>query len=124
MRIKSNFVPMVRIGGQPTVRETWMPQCLSSHTEFSRSLMLEVLCVSTFASRPSLDVPVNPSCVVDYNSNEITRGFNIKADVYYIPIKTIQAWINSFILHDKILYLFQMTVSDTHYEFYLKDSFL
>ena len=104
-RIKFDYVPMVRIGGQPIVREKRVPQRLLSHTELSRSP--EVLRVA------SLDMPVNPYRAVDYDSNEIAKGLNIKADVYYIPIKTIHAGIDSFILHDKILYLFQMTVSDT-----------
>ena len=114
-RIEFDFVPMVRIGGQPTTREKRMAQWFSSHTEFSGSVQsqeLEVLRASTLACGASLDV--YPSRVVDYDSNEIARGLRIEADVYYIPIKTNQTGIDSFILHDKTLYLLQMTVSDTH----------
>jgi hypothetical protein len=114
-RIAFNFVPMVRIGGQPTVREKRMPQWFSSHTEFSgsmRSEALEVLRASALASGASLDM--YPSRVVDYDSNEIAKGLHIEADVYYIPIETNQAGIDSFVLHDGTLYLLKMTVSDTH----------
>ena len=112
-RIELNFVPMVRIGGQPAVGEKRMPQWFSSHTEFSGSVQsqaLEVLHTSSLASGASLDM--HPSRVVDYDSNEIAKGLHIEADVYYIPIKTNQAGIDSFILHDKTLYLLQMTDSD------------
>jgi hypothetical protein len=114
-RIEFDFVPMVRIGGQPTVREKRMPQWFSSHTGFSGSVQpqaLEVLRASALASGASLDM--YPSRVVDYDSDEVAKGLHIAADVYYIPIKTNQAGIDSFILHDKTLYLLQMTVSDTH----------
>ena len=113
MRIKFDFVSMVRIGEHPTVRERRMPQWHSSHTEFSGSAQpqaLEVLRAG--ASRASLNM--YPSRVVDYDSTEIARGLHIEANVYYIPIKTSQPGIDSFILHDKTLYFFQMTVSDTH----------
>jgi Retrotransposon hot spot protein len=116
-RIKFDFVPMVRIGGQPTtlLREKRMPQWFSSHTKFSGSALsqaLEVLRPSALASVASLDV--YPSRVVDYDSNEIAEGLHVEANVYYIPIKTNQEGIDSFILHDTTLYLLQMTVSDTH----------
>jgi len=114
-RIEFDFVPMVRIGGQPTVREKRMPQWFSSHTAFSGSVQsqaLEVLRASALASGASLDM--RSSRVVDYDSTEIAGGLHIEADVYYIPIKTNQAGIDSFFLHDGTLYLLQMTVSDTH----------
>jgi hypothetical protein len=76
-----------------------------------QSQALEVLRASALASEASLNM--YPSRVVDYDSNEITRRLHIEANVYYIPIKTNQAGIDSFILHDKTLYLLQMTVSDT-----------
>jgi hypothetical protein len=113
--IELEFVPMVRIGGQPTVREKRMPPWFSSHTEFSgsaQSQALEVLRARALASRASLDM--YPSRVVDYDSNEIARGLHIEADVYYIPIKTNQAGIDCFVVHDKTLYLLQMTASDTY----------
>jgi hypothetical protein len=107
-RIEFDFVPMVRIGGQPMVRERKMPQWFSSHTDFSESQApLEVLRASALARGASLNM--YPSRFV-----EIARGLHIEADVYYLPIKTIQAGIDSFILHDQTLYLFQMTISDTH----------
>ncbi|KAF8345320.1 hypothetical protein F5887DRAFT_885268 [Amanita rubescens] len=115
-RRELNLVPMVRIGGQPTVREKRMPQWFSSHTEFSGSVpqsqALEVLRANALASGASLDM--YPSRVVDYDSTEIAGGLHIEADVYYVPIKTNQAGIDSFFLHDETLYLLQMTVSDTH----------
>ncbi|KAF8350326.1 hypothetical protein F5887DRAFT_944842 [Amanita rubescens] len=110
-RIKFDFVPMVRIGGQPIVREKRMPQWFSSHTECG-SQALEVLRASALARGASLDM--YPSRVVDFDSDEIAGGLHIEADVYYIPIKTNQAGIDSFILHENTLYLLQMTVSDTH----------
>jgi hypothetical protein len=114
-RIKFDFALMVRIGGQPTVREKRMAQWFSSDTEFNgsaQSQALEVLRPRALASGASLDV--YPSRVVDYDSNEITGGLHVEADVYYIPIKTNQEGIDSFILHDTTLYLLQMTVSDNH----------
>jgi len=110
-RIKFDFIPMVRIGGQPIVREKRMPQWFSSHTECG-SQALEVLRTSALARGASLDM--YPSRVVDFDSDEIAGGLHIEADVYYIPIKTNQAGIDSFILHENTLYLLQMTVSDTH----------
>ena len=61
-RIEFDFVPMVRIDGQPTVREKRTVQAL------------EVLRVSSLASGASFDSDVYPSRVVDYDSNEIARG--------------------------------------------------
>jgi hypothetical protein len=110
-RIEFHFVPMVRIGGQPMVREKRLPQWFSSHTDFSESQApLEVLRASALARKASLNI--YPSRFVDYGSDEIARGLHIESDVYYLPIKTNQAGIDSFILHDQTLYLFQMTVSD------------
>ena len=114
-RIKFDFVPMVRIGGQPTAREMRMAKWFSSHTKFSGSVQspaLEVLRATTLASGASLDL--SPSRVVEYDSNEIARGLHIEVDVYYIPIKTNQVGIDSFILRGQTLYLLQMTVSDAH----------
>ena len=110
--IEFDCVPMVRIGGHPTVREKRMAEWFSSHTEFSGSVVLEGLRASTLASGTYLEV--FPSRVVDFDSNEIAGGLHIEADVYYVPIKSNLAGIDSFILHDKTLYLLQMTVSDTH----------
>ena len=61
-RTEFDFVPMVRIDGQPTVREKRTVQAL------------EVLRVSSLASGASFDSDVYPSRVVDYDSNEIARG--------------------------------------------------
>ena len=111
--IEFDFVPMVRIGGQPTVRDKEMPQWFSSHTKFSgsaQSQALEVLRVSASASRRFFHCA--PSRVVEYHSNEIKRG--IETNVYYIPIKTNEPRIDSILLHDGILYLFQVSVSGTH----------
>ena len=114
-KIKFDFVKMVRIGGQPTAREKMMAQWFSSHSEFTsgpQSQKLNVLRSSALDSGVSLDV--GPSRIVEYDSNEIAGGLQIEADVYYIPITTTQVGIDSFIMHDEILYLLQMTVSGTH----------
>jgi hypothetical protein len=108
-RIGFDFVPMVRIGGQPTVREKKIPQWFSSHEEFIGSPQdrsLEALRLPALARRASL--AIYPSRVVDYDSNEIARR-DIEANIYYIPIKTNRVGIDSFIYHDGILYLLQMT---------------
>ena len=84
------------------------PRRNPSHTEFKGtkdSTALEALGVGVSAGGASLSV--DPSCVVsdeDRHQNE--------ADVYCIPVKTNQVGIDSFILHDNNLYLFQMTVFD------------
>ena len=106
---------MVRIGGQPKAKERTDPRWHSSLTEFKgseQSTVLEVLRAGVLACGAS--ACMNPSRVVDYSPGEIAGGLHIKADVYYIPIKTTQVGIHSFILHDNKLYLLQMTVSDTH----------
>jgi hypothetical protein len=105
--IELHFLPMVCVlGGQPKAKERVSPRWHSSHTEFKgseRSTVLEVL-------RAGMD----PSHVIDYSPSEVAGGLHIKAEVYYIPIKTTQVGIDSFILHDNDLYLLQMTASDTH----------
>ena len=91
--IEFDFVPMVRIGGQPTVGEKRMAQWSSSHTEFSRSVQsqaLEILCASSLASGASLGV--HPPRVFDLDSNVTSM---------YIPIKLIRAGIDSFILQTR-----------------------
>ena len=111
--IELDFVPMVRIGGQPTVRKKKKHRWHSSHTKFSQSAQsttLEVLCKCALTHCDSLHHA--PSRVVECLSNEIKRG--IETNVYYIPIKMNEPGINSILLHDGILYLFQMSVSDTH----------
>ena len=117
-RMEFAFVPMVRIGGQPTAKKKTNSQWFSSHAEFKGSAQshqareLEVLCASASASGVSLSI--SPSRVVDYSSDEIAGGLHIEADIYYIPITTNQVGIDSFILHDNNLYLLQMSVSSTH----------
>ena len=108
--IKFDFVLMVCT----RVREKRIPWWYSSHAELresSQSRAREVLRASTLAGKTSLDM--KPSLVVYYDSHEIVTGL-IEADVYYIPLKTSQAGIDSFILHNGILYLLRMTVADIH----------
>ena len=117
MRIEFDFIPMVRIGGQPKAKERANAQWFSNHTQFggsaqSKALEMEVLRPSALAGGASLGM--DPSRVVDYGSDEVAGGLHIEADVYYIPVKTNRVGIDSFILHDNILYLLRMTVSDTH----------
>ena len=91
--IEFDFVPMVRIGGHPTVGEKRMAQWSSSHTEFSGSVQsqaLEVLCASSLASGASPGV--HPPRVFDLDSNVTSM---------YIPIKPIRAGIDSFILQTR-----------------------
>ena len=69
---------------------------------------MEVLRASSLDSGASLDV--NPSRIVNYDSNENSEDLHFEVDVYYVSIKTNQAGIDSFILHYKTLYFLQMTV--------------
>ncbi|KAM6499289.1 hypothetical protein JOM56_004797, partial [Amanita muscaria] len=114
-RIDFDFVPMVRIGGRPIVREKMNPQWFSSHIKFEGTPQSEVELLHANAltsGASSLGIP--PSRVVDYGSDEVAAGLQVETDVYYIPVKPNQVGIDSFILHNDHLYLFHMTVSDTH----------
>jgi hypothetical protein len=111
-RIEFEFVPMVRIGGQTKTKTAKEPQWHSSHTEFPESKESKALGVKDSAETVSLSI--DPSHVVDYSTGEVTDGLQVQADVYYIPLKTSQVGIDSFILHNNTLYLLQMTASDVH----------
>ena len=113
-RIGFHFVPMVHFSGQPIVRAKKIPRWYSSHDEFIGSpsdRLLEALRLTALAQRAPL--AIYPSRVVECDSKEIAeRG--IEANTYYVLIRSKQVGIDSFIYHNGILYLFQMTVSDTH----------
>ena len=114
-KIKLDFFPMVRIGGQPQTKAAKDLQWFSSHTEFrgsDDSTVLEALRVK--ASTKKVSLRIDPSCVVDYSSDEVVDRLHVEANIYYIPINANRAGINSFILHNKKLYLFQTTISDAH----------
>jgi hypothetical protein len=109
-RIKFKFVPMVRIGGHTNDRGAKEPQWHSSHTKFpesTESKALEALHVE--ASSKTVSLSIDPSRIVDYSMDEVTDGIQVEANVYYILLKANQVGIDSFILHNDTLYLFQMT---------------
>ena len=89
-----------------------MPHWFSSHTEFISRSKLEVSYTNALANQASLHM--FSFSYFNYNSLELARGLYIDASVYYIPVKANQAGIDSLIIHNKTLYLLQMTVSDTH----------
>jgi hypothetical protein len=109
-RIKFEFIPMVRIGGHTNDRGAKEPQWHSSHTKFPESTESKVLeALRVEASSKTVSLSIDPSRVVDYSTDKVTDGIQVEADVYYIPLKANQAGIDSFILHNDTLYLFQMT---------------
>ena len=114
-KIKLDFFPMVRIGGQPQTKAVKDHRWFSSYTEFKGSddsTVLEALRVKASAKKVSLRI--DPSCVIDYNSDEVVDRLHVEANIYYIPVNANRAGISSFILHNKKLYLFQTTVSNAH----------
>ena len=114
-RIEFEFVPMVRIGGHTNNGGAKEPQWHSSHTKFpesTESKALEALRVEAFSKTVSLSI--DPSRVVDYDTDEVDDGIQVEGDVYYIPLKANQVGIDSFILHNDTLYLLQMTTSAAH----------
>ncbi|KDR82617.1 hypothetical protein GALMADRAFT_56773 [Galerina marginata CBS 339.88] len=54
---------------------------------------------------------IKPRRSVNYCSASAACELDIQEEIYYIPLKANQIGIDSFILHDSILYLFQITVS-------------
>lgn len=114
-KLEFKLVPMVRIGGQTKSGAPGEPQWHSSHTEFPESRESKALdALRVKASAKTVSLSVDPSHVVDYSTGEVTGGLQVQADIYYIPLKTSQAGIDSFILHNNTLYLLQMTTSDVH----------
>jgi hypothetical protein len=80
-----NFVPMVRIGGQPQTTGTKAPRWHSSHTEFmgpKDSATLNTLRVTALGQTASLTT--RPLSVVNYNMGDVTRGLQIQTGIYYI----------------------------------------
>jgi hypothetical protein len=72
------------------------PRWHSSHTKCKGSkdsAALEALRVNASANKASLST--NPSRVVDYSLDEVANGLQIEDDVYYIPLKTNQAGVDS-----------------------------
>lgn len=57
---------------------------------------------------------VRPSSVFDHTSDDLKGKLKAKTDVYYLPTDPTQEGIDSFIIHDSILYLFQFTNAKKH----------
>jgi len=109
-KITFDFVPMVRMGGPTTDRRKTEIKWHSSHTEFPKEF--EALEAQRHvASSRTESLNIVPSRHEDYSTG---KQLHVEAGVYYIPLETNQVGIDSFILKNDILYLFQMTTAIKH----------
>ena len=122
-RIEFDFVPMVRVGDQTSIAAepaaAWSPKWYS-RSDFTKFGSLndsgapEALhCVNASATNKT-SLSIHPSrVIIDYSpDSEVANGIQIESNVYYVPIKSDQVGIDSFILHNNNLYLLQMSVVD------------
>jgi hypothetical protein len=124
-KIQLQFVPMVRLSDPLTAsqatkkrkgsgstahpRRAPRPQWHSSHNTLSNE-ELERKRQNALLSKASINI--RPSSVFEYDGDDFPS--EIRSNVYYLPKKSNQVTLDSFILHLGILYIFQFTTAKEH----------
>lgn len=120
------FIPMVRLpdpttipGPRPTKKQkvvqatveerspTRRPQWHSSHV----MLPGELEKLRELALPAAARLEVSPSMTYEYDAS---KPLHIRPDVYYLPKQDNQVALDSFILHDNLLHIFQFTGGKRH----------
>lgn len=97
------IVPMVRFDKVPTGKPRWHSSHISLESAVLEAKRLEAL-------QHSIHLDVKPTRVVQ---SGVTSP-SVEEGVYYVPEKTNQVAIDSFIVSDGLLYLFQFTIGEHH----------
>lgn len=106
-RILINYVPMIRLTGHDGQRNH---QWHTSHHPVEDQ-NLEKSRQNALHRMVTLDV--HPSNICEYNDQDV-QGLILTPDVYYIPSTQNAVAIDSFIYHDRYLYLLHFTNSQEH----------
>ena len=120
-KIHIELIPMVRLPDPPSkkrkhsegsagVRRAPRPQWYSSHSVLVDK-ELEKRCQEALRTKSYLNI--HPLRAEEYTENDLPRK-KIMPDVYYIPTKGNQVALDSFIVHQFLLYIIQFTGGQSH----------
>jgi hypothetical protein len=107
-RISVECVPMVRPDGDGRKRRS---QWHANHRSFSSNKKLEA--TRQAAVKNSITLEVRPSDICMYGGQDLAK-LDVQPGIYYISKQTNEVGLDSFILHDDHLYLFQFTIGKRH----------
>ncbi|KIM86220.1 hypothetical protein PILCRDRAFT_816150 [Piloderma croceum F 1598] len=108
-----DLIPMVKLENgrkkrSGTGKRAPRPPWHSSHV-YIRNTSLEISRQQALGQQFSVDI--RPSKTLEYTDDGLE---SLEPNVFYIPEKTNQSALDSFILVDDILYIFQMTIGPIH----------
>lgn len=102
--VELEFVPMVQLASSSTSKPQWH----SSHILFPNNAELERLRQEALQQRQPLVIPKH----LEYAKHE--PSLPIKSNIIYVPELTSQVALNSFIVMNNHLYIFQFTIGGEH----------